>query len=302
VDYRNNMRQCMKYIDEHIDEDITPQFLAERFQYSFYHFCHVFRICNNMPVGKYLRKRRLERALYGFQEGKSITEIALAIGYDTVSGFSKAFRREFGMSAREYRRKNHLRHLDLYSGKGGLAMQVQIRHVDAMKAVGYNIPPKDGCEADPGRLGANWQGKAMDFSSVSLEDYVRLSRGIAPEIAMWWHPQEESGAFSYFFGPVVENFDFIPDGMVTAELAAGDYAVFTTEPVDLVHNREKYAREIKRLWKAIFEEWFAQSGYPYDQERPCFEYYCESNGGMKSSGAVMNIFIPIKKDPDMKQE
>ncbi|MCB8818493.1 helix-turn-helix domain-containing protein [Desulfosporosinus shakirovi] len=30
-----------------------------------------------------------------------MTDIALALGFDTPSGFSKAFRREFGMSARE---------------------------------------------------------------------------------------------------------------------------------------------------------------------------------------------------------
>lgn len=118
MDYRSDMRQCLQYIDEHIDEKITPQLLAERFKYSFYHFCYVFRICNNIPVGRYLRKRRLERAICEFQEGKSITEIALASGYNTASGFSKAFRREFGMSAREYRRRNiPSRCLEFYNGK-----------------------------------------------------------------------------------------------------------------------------------------------------------------------------------------
>lgn len=296
MDYQSDMRQCLQYIDEHIDEEITPHSLAKRFHYSFYHFCYVFRICSNMPVGRYLRKRRLERAICEFQAGKSITEIALARGYDTVSGFSKAFRREFGMSAREYRRRNMPSgSLDFHNRKKGVAMKVQIRYMETIRAVGYSIPPKEGCEAELSNLGAYWQGKGKDFSSVSLDDYARLSGGIAPEIAMWWHPQEESGAFSYFFGPVVENFDYVPEGMVTAELPAGDYAVFTTEPVDLVRNRDEYKHEIKRLWKAIFEEWFDQSGYPYDQERPCFEYYCEENGGMESSSAVMNIFIPIKR-------
>jgi AraC-type DNA-binding domain-containing proteins len=87
VDYESDMRQCLQYIDEHIHEGITPRFLAQRFHYSFYHFCHIFRIYNDMSVGRYLRKRRLERAVCEFRKGKSITEIALAYGYDTVSGF-----------------------------------------------------------------------------------------------------------------------------------------------------------------------------------------------------------------------
>jgi Bacterial transcription activator, effector binding domain. len=92
-----------------------------------------------------------------------------------------------------------------------MAMKAQIVHMDAIKAVGYSIPPRDGCETDPGKWGAYWQDQ--DFSSVSVDDYVRLSRGTAPQIGMWWHPQEESGALSYFFGPMVENFDYVPEGM-----------------------------------------------------------------------------------------
>ena len=39
--YKEDMAQCRNYIAEHLQEELTPAELAERFGYSFYHFCKV---------------------------------------------------------------------------------------------------------------------------------------------------------------------------------------------------------------------------------------------------------------------
>ena len=57
--YKEDMAQCRNYIAEHLQEELTPAELAERFGYSFYHFCHVFQSVNGMAVAEYLRDRRL---------------------------------------------------------------------------------------------------------------------------------------------------------------------------------------------------------------------------------------------------
>jgi len=290
MNYKTDMERCRNFIEAHIYEELTPRRLAELLGYSFYHFCHVFRICNNMPIGEYLRKRRLKKAVEALENRTQITDIALTFGFDTPSGFSKAFRREFGMSASEYRRRVRKQNLD--EKKGEMIMKVTITQKDNLKAVGYSIAPKDGQKVDIVKSAAYWWGS--DFSSVSYEDYAKLAKGTADEIGMWFHPEEKDGDLSYFFGPVVDNFDFVPQGMVTVEVPSADYAVFTTDPADLAHDKKAFADTIQKTWKYIFEEWFEKSDYIFDQEKVAFEFYTDKNGGMDSDHAVADIYIPVK--------
>lgn len=292
MNYKTDMEKCLSYIEAHICEEISPRRLAELVGYSFYHFCHVFRTCHDMPVGEYVRKRRLQKAAEGLDQGEQITDLALALGFATPSGFAKAFRREFGMSAREYRKGRGRNNIFKLKLKGEMAMKMTVMSKSAFKAVGYSIPPRDGDKADMIKSGAYWLGS--DFSSVSYEDYDKLAKGRADEIGMWFHPEEKDGALSYFFGPVVENFDFVPQGMATVEIPAAEYAVFTTDPVDWVKDKLAFAGEIRRTWKYIFEEWFAESGYNFDQEKYAFEFYTKREG-LDSNQAMADIYIPVKK-------
>jgi len=291
MSYKTDMERCRDYIEAHICGEITPRMLAELLGYSFYHFCHVFRICNDMPVGEYLRRRRLQRAVEAIEKGARITDIGLDFGFDTPSGFSKAFRREFGMSPSEYRRRMNKQMV--YEQKGGVVMKVRMVKKDSFKAVGYSIAPKGGKEVDIIESGAYWMDS--DFSSVSREDYAKLAKGRADQIGMWFHPEEESGSLSYFFGPVVDDFDFVPKGMIKVVIPAADYAVFTTEPADLANDKKAFGRAIQKTWKYIFEEWFEKSDYVFDQEKFAFEFYCNENGDMDCTHAVADIYIPVKK-------
>lgn len=47
-----------------------------------------------------------EKAKKGILSGMSITQAGFDNGFETSSGFSKAFRKEYGISAREYLKQN----------------------------------------------------------------------------------------------------------------------------------------------------------------------------------------------------
>ncbi len=293
--YKRDMERCRDYIEAHLDENITAQDLAEFLGYSFYHFCHVFRICNSLSIGEYLRRRRLQRAREALGQGGRITEIALKSGFETSAGFAKAFQKEFGMSARAHK-KMLLQHNE-HAEKGRMGMQVKMARKEGFKAVGYSISPqgeRKSRESKVSDLGAYWLH--ADFSSVSKEDYAKLAKGeIADEIGLWFQPDQESDNLNYFFGPVVEDFAYVPRGMVTLEVPGADYAVFTTCPADLAHDRFAFGQEVQKTWEYIFEEWFEESDYIFDQEKLAFEFYTNENGGMDSMSAVANIYIPVKK-------
>lgn len=269
--YREDMEHCRVYIDGHLYEEITAAGLADKFGYSFYHFCHVFKSCNEMAVGEYLRGARLARAAAEIANGGSVTDAALASGYDTPSGFNRAFHRRFGMTPTEYRKM-----------KGGkMTMTPEIKSMAAFTAVGYSLAPPEG-ELDILDNGAYWLGK--DFTSVSKEDYAKLTYPGYAEIGAWMHPSDKTGEFYYFFGPTTKDKSFIPEGMVTLNVPAAEYAVFAVPKADSAVGLHE---NIKKTWKFIFNDWFDGSGYKFDHTAMDFEYYL---------GEDTFIYVPVVKN------
>ncbi|NBB96351.1 MAG: helix-turn-helix domain-containing protein [Planctomycetes bacterium] len=79
--------------------------LAARADYSTDHFIRVFKAVRQTTPGEFLIRTRVRRAcdLLRFS-GRSITDIAEAIGYGDVYAFSKQFRQRMGQSPTAYRR------------------------------------------------------------------------------------------------------------------------------------------------------------------------------------------------------
>jgi len=270
VGYREDMIRCRDYISSHDSAELTAQELAERFGYSFFHFCHVFRSCNGMAVGEYLRDVRLSRAASEIVEGSSITRAALDAGFDTPSGFTRAFRRKFGLSPSEYKKK-----------KGGtLHMTPEIKKMAAFTAVGYTFAPPAG-EVKVLDYGAYWLGQ--QFGSVSAEDYARLCIPNHGEIGAWMHPQDKDSELYYFFGPMVLDKSFVPEGMSAVDVPAAEYAVFS---VPAAANVQELSENIRKTWKFIFNDWFDSSEYRFDHSAMDFEYYLDEN---------TYIYVPVVK-------
>lgn len=57
-----------------------------------------------LTVGEWRRRVRLFHAMRRLEAGASVTEVALEVGYDSLSAFSQAFRRQFGRSPSQHRR------------------------------------------------------------------------------------------------------------------------------------------------------------------------------------------------------
>jgi len=88
-----------------LDEPIDGAALAEIANYSRFHFQRLFREqCGETP-GDCRRRLLLERAGYQLRHTElSVTEIAFDALYDSLEGFSRAFRRAYHLSPSHYRR------------------------------------------------------------------------------------------------------------------------------------------------------------------------------------------------------
>ena len=91
-----NVYPILKYIDEHLEEALTIKVLARVAGYSEYHFIRVFKACMDTTVMEYVCKRRLIKASEEILLGEKIIDVAMKYGWQSHSGFTKAFKKEFG--------------------------------------------------------------------------------------------------------------------------------------------------------------------------------------------------------------
>lgn len=266
-----DMERILSYIDAHLDDNLTVEDLAKYSDYSFYHFCHAFSSYTGVPAATYLRRRRMAMAAKDLLAGGKASDVALARGFDTSSGFSKAFRKHYGMSPTQYRR-------EMSDDRFRITPSICVR--DAFTAVGYRLsPPQE--RFDVLDAGAYWMDK--EFSFVSQADYQRLSGPDAVEIGAWIQPNRDTGELFYFFGPVVQNLDFIPKGLEPLEITPAEYAVFPVPPGN--GNMTLLNENVRRMWKYIFEIWLPENGrYHAADGKIDFECY---------HGGKTFIYIPV---------
>jgi len=105
VPYGHEIRNARDYIDAHYsDPDISLHTVAREVGFSPSHFSAIFSQETGETFIEYLTKRRVEAAKTMLKDKKNkLHEIAPAIGYNDPHYFSYVFKKNTGMSPKEYR-------------------------------------------------------------------------------------------------------------------------------------------------------------------------------------------------------
>ncbi|HMM32087.1 MAG TPA: AraC family transcriptional regulator, partial [Clostridia bacterium] len=92
------LSKAVRYIEEHLTDDISIDEVAMKAYASSSHFQLVFHVVMGMTIGEYIRYRRLSlAALDLLQPNSRIIDVAMRYRYDTQESFSKAFMRFHGV-------------------------------------------------------------------------------------------------------------------------------------------------------------------------------------------------------------
>ena len=99
------LRLVTEYMRENLDRDITLAELANLVRLSRFYFCTAFRLATGRRPHEWLTIERVERARTLLKDrALRIVDIGLAVGYQTPSAFSAAFRKVLGKTPSTYRR------------------------------------------------------------------------------------------------------------------------------------------------------------------------------------------------------
>ncbi|MBQ0100648.1 MAG: AraC family transcriptional regulator [Lachnospiraceae bacterium] len=293
MDHSQIIETCIENIEAHLKEELTVQSLSQKAGFSPYYFCRVFEVYTGLPVMEYVRRRRLAHAETELWEGRRITDIAADYGFDTHSGFSKAFKKIYGYSPSEYCQRTSLHRPPMPNP------------LSCLKEADF--PEAPVCRIEQ-RQGFYVAGKilrtARDLSSVSCLP------------ALWQHytvydvdsviyaaakPKEHGeynicfpvgdGLYRHVNAVKIDTTEGLEGNLYMDYVPAALCAVFSTPPV--FSGLDEFITVIKDTWKYIYNDWLPASGYEPDPMGRDYEFYDARAHG--TGPFSMDICIPIKR-------
>ena len=271
---RDAVRKMQDYIREHIQEDITIDDLADASAFSPWYARRLFRKYLNMTPAVYIRRLRLSKsALKLRDEQVTVLDVALDMGFGSVDGYQRAFRREFGCNPKEYstspvpvwlftpslienKTSKERKVSEMSENKDIRNIFIQVIEKPARKVI-----IKRGINADEyfsycEEVGCDVWGLLTSIKSISGEP-----------VCMWLPRKLRNPVTNeYVQGVEVEN-DYsgsVPDGFEVIELPAAKYLLFRGEPFA----EEDYAQAITEIWQAEKKYDPAFIGYEWDEDNP----------------------------------
>lgn len=291
MDTRNIIEASARYIDTHLKAPLSVEILAVQAGFSPYYYCRLFSLYMGMPVMEYVRHRRLAKGASEICEGRRILDVAMDYGFESHNGFSKAFRKVYGFSPDEYRRR-----------------AAPHRPIAPNPLAGKKTP----CDLFP-QVRVEWR-EGFYIAGMVIRTSKEVS-SIAQQPAVWknnWLVEQENRMYAlarpkehgeyYISFPVeadlfrlvtcvkIEDPETAGNGLYVDRVPPGLYAVFTTPPT-----QESFAETIVGTWRYIFDVWLPQSKYALDPQGLDYEFYDERCHGAPYS---MEICIPLKGETE----
>ena len=265
---RKAVRRMQDYIHDHLSEEISMAELAKAASFSPWYARRIFIRYLGMTPAVYIRRLKLSRsALRLRDESGQILDVAMDMGYGSVDGYQRAFRREFGINPKEYSSSpipvwlftpSFITDKERSENKMSDTRNVFIQVVEkpARKVI-----LKRGIRATEywsycEEVGCDVWGLLTSIKSISGEPVCLF----LPE------KLRNPAANEYVQGVEVEP-DYageIPEGFEVIDLPASTYLLFRGEPFA----EEDYVAAIGEIWDAEKKYDPAFIGFEWDNESP----------------------------------
>jgi len=101
------IREVQTWIDNNIDKPLRIDDVATRAGYSKWHLQRLFHEITTIPMGVYIRNKKLESAAYDlWATDESIITISTKYGFDSQQTFTRIFSKKYNMPPGAWRRQH----------------------------------------------------------------------------------------------------------------------------------------------------------------------------------------------------
>ncbi len=98
------VRRAKDYIHSHQDEAVTLEHVARASSTSTFHFCKMFKRATGLTFTDYLSRVRIEKAKHLLADPqRRVSEVAFAVGFQSLTHFNRVFRKVVGSSPTQFR-------------------------------------------------------------------------------------------------------------------------------------------------------------------------------------------------------
>lgn len=244
--YQERLNRVLIHIHQNLDEPLTIDRLAEVACLSPFHFHRIFSAHVGETVTGHVRRLRLERAATRIAfTVDSITDTALAVGYETPAAFARAFRERFGVSPSEFRGQQRTTIPSLAENPTDMELRIMKPEMREIRETKVLFVRKTGAYNDAASLA--WEA-LMGFACKNrlMSDETEMIGIGHDDPAITAEEKIRYDACITFSGEVK------PEGEIGIQLISGGrYAVFL--------HKGAYA-ELKEVYRSIFAGWLASSG------------------------------------------
>lgn len=274
------MNKVIDYIETHLTQEISYESLAKIMGLSVYEFRRIFTFVVGMPVGEYIRRRKLSVAACEIMrcDDADITYLSSKYGYSSPSAFTTAFKAVHGVSPSALKKGKST--VDILSkpsfelmATGMETIPIKIISTEKIHITGFqgssDINDTDCCEA----VWSKFYEQSADEKIIPFSSDGKL-------YALYDNTDDSSVKCT--IGAKTKS-DCKIDGLETVTLPACDWAVFTLTDTDDTYVAGIYAK--------IIYDWLPSADLTRRTDMPNVEVYPEN---MDDDGFEWEIRIPLK--------
>ena len=282
MEWIQNLNQAIKYIDEHLTEEIDYDKIAQIAGCSTYHFQKMFVYMAEIPLSEYIRRRKMTLAAVELQTTKEkIIDIALKYGYSSPTAFNRAFQSIHGVAPSTVR--NEGVYVKSFSP---LKFKITIRGVEEMnyrletketfRIAGVSMPLSKNIEENFAVIPQKWQKISTDGT---LEKIVTLMN-TEPMGVLGVSVCSTKEQWKYFIAVATTSNNTEFEERIVPKAT---WAIFSGSGT---------GASIQELEKKIITEWLPTSGYEYDNDIAVdVEVYLNAD----PENAQYEVWIPVVK-------
>ncbi|MDV2884772.1 AraC family transcriptional regulator [Alkalihalophilus pseudofirmus] len=254
------MNDAIDYIENRLNDELEPQELEKITGTSIYHFRRMFSYLSGMTLGTYIRNRRLSMAMAELlRENVSVTETAFKYGYDSVDGFTRAFKEWAGFTPSEVKKHESYK-LQAFPKlsfqltiQGGIKMEYKIVNKNAFKIAGVKkrVPIQfEGVNKEIEKLAESITNKQYEKMNElkNMDPYQVMNASYKFDEGR----SEEKGYLEHMIGvPTTKEGPY--DDLELLEVASNTWAIFSS--------KGRFPKTMQDTWAKIASEWLPSSNY-----------------------------------------
>jgi AraC family transcriptional regulator len=302
MNWQKQLEESIDYIEAHVagsNSTLDLQHLARIVHASDYHYQRIFSFMVGVPLGEYVRRRKMSLAGIELLGGTKVIDLAYKYGYESPNSFARAFKRVHGITPAEAKQegstlKTYPRIRFQITTTGDTEMEYRIEGKSGFRVIGLTRDFSQSTDlASREEIAGFWyeaaQGgtleKLASLSSEEAVNYMGVTVGHDSTSSSKNTNGNNASDITHYISVLSDK--EVPAGFAEYEVPAQTWAIF---PIS--GEFSETSNPLADTHKYVFTEWLPNSGYVIAEG---LDIEVWPAAGMKPPHFDLELWLPVKK-------